>query len=238
MLVTTFHLVSNNLPPPPVSHNPLAAHYVPPLNDNLPPVAQITQGYNTCPSAITDFSKFLLRKDFLLTRFSNFKDRPETFSAWSASFRSIVQELGVTPFEEMDLLIKWLGPESSRFARSLRSANTHNPTLGVIQIWDRLHDRYGRPEMIESALKGKLDSFPNLTNKDSSKLYDLVDILTEIESAMSNPKCVLLLSYFNSSTGVLFTPRNYRHPYRISEPHKPLDIRKDTVCLTLPFHSL
>nr|XP_022306551.1 uncharacterized protein LOC111112950 [Crassostrea virginica] len=195
--------VSNNLPPPPVSHNPHAAHYLPPLNDNSPPVAQIPQGYNTCPSAITDFSKFLLRKDFLLTRFSNFDDRPETFSAWSASFRSIVQELGVTPFEEMDLLVKWLGPESSKFARTLRSANTHNPTLGVTRIWDRLHDRYGRPEMIESALKGKLDSFPNLTNKDSSKLYDLVDILTEIESAMSNPKCALLLSYFNSSTGVL-----------------------------------
>ena len=130
----------------------------------------------------------MLRKDFLLTRFSNFDNRPEAFIVWSASLSNIVQELGVTPFEEMDLLVEWLGPESSKCARSLRSANTHNPTLGVTRIWDRLHDRYSRPEIIESVPKGKLDSFPNLTNKDSFKLYNLVDILSETESAVNHVK--------------------------------------------------
>lgn len=87
-------------------------------------------------STMADFSKFLLRKDFLLTRFTNFDDRPENFSSWSSSFRSDILELGVTEFEEMDLLVKWLGPESSKFTRTLHSANTLNPSLGVKRIWD------------------------------------------------------------------------------------------------------
>ena len=90
--------VSNNLPPPPVSHNPYATPYIPLLNDNLPPVTQISLGYKPYPSAITGFSKFLLGKEFLLTRFSNVDDRPETLSIWM-EFRNIVEELGVTPFE-------------------------------------------------------------------------------------------------------------------------------------------
>ncbi|XP_052688921.1 uncharacterized protein LOC128167316 [Crassostrea angulata] len=177
-------VTTNSLP-----HVITAPNLVPPRTDNT--------------STMADFSKFLLRKDFLLTRFTNFDDRPENFNSWSSSFRSVILELGVTEFEEMDLLVKWLGPESSKFARTLRSANTHNPSLGVKRIWDRLNDKYGRPEMVEHALKQKLHSFPTLKNKDHAKLYDLVDILTEIESAMTNPKYEICLSYFNSSTGVL-----------------------------------
>jgi hypothetical protein len=33
-------------------------------------------------------------------------------------------------------------------------------------------------------MKRKLNLFPTLTNKDNVKLYDLLDILTEIESVM------------------------------------------------------
>jgi hypothetical protein len=41
-------------------------------------------------------------------------------------------------------------------------------------------------------MKRKLNSFPTLTNKDNVKLYDLLDILTEIESVMLNPQYMLL----------------------------------------------
>jgi hypothetical protein len=41
------------------------------------------------------------------------------------------------------------------------------------RIYDRLQERYERPEMVESAMKRKLNLFPTLTNKDNVKLYDL-----------------------------------------------------------------
>ena len=84
--------------------------------------------------------------------------------------------------EELDLLVKWLGPESSKHARSLRAANAQEPTRGLERVWQRLDERYGRPEMVEPALKNKLSDFPKLTNKDNNKLYELSDLMSEIES--------------------------------------------------------
>ena len=66
----------------------------------------------------------------------------------------------------------------------------------------RLEERYGQPEMVEGALKQKLDSFPNVSSKEPKKLHYLLDILTEIESAKENPRYSVLLSYFDSSSGV------------------------------------
>ncbi|XP_071146782.1 uncharacterized protein [Mytilus edulis] len=152
--------------------------------------------------AMTDITRFMYRKDFLLSRFTHFDDKPEAYESWRASFQSVTRELGVTPFEEMDLLVKWLGTESSKFAKIIRAANAHDPPRGLQRIYDRLQERYGRPEMVESALKRKLNAFQTITNKDCVKLYDLLDILTEIESSMLNPKYTTLLSYYNSSSGI------------------------------------
>ncbi|XP_056020363.1 uncharacterized protein LOC125680242 [Ostrea edulis] len=151
----------------------------------------------------TDLTQFLLKKDLLLSRFSSFSDRPETYETWKATFKNITKELNVTPFEEMDLLVKWLGPESRKFASSMRASNINNPFTGLRRIWDRLEERYGRPEMIETALKQKLYSFPKISSKEPKKLYDLLDILTEIESVKENPTYAILLSYFDSSSGVI-----------------------------------
>jgi hypothetical protein len=66
-----------------------------------------------------------------------------------------------------------------------------------------LDERFGAPEMVEAAIKERLSSFPRIGNKDNKKLYELVDIMIEIESRMANPQYTVLLSYFNSSSGVL-----------------------------------
>ena len=207
--ITSFPAGMSNQP---FQHQPTLSCY----RNSLPQQQQ--QGppnMNPINTAMSDITKFMLRKDFLLTRFSHFDDNPESFASWRASFQSITQELDVSAFEEMDLLVKWLGPESSKFARSLRAANAHDLTAGVQRIWERLDARYGRPEMVEHSLKKKLNLFPNLTNKDNQKLYDLLDILTEIESALVNPLYTTLLSYFNSSSGV--APIVSKRPYALQE---------------------
>ena len=63
---------------------------------------------STQPNVVSDLTQFLLRKDLLLTRFTNFDDLPESFSMWKPTFRSIIAELNVPPFEEMDLLVNGL----------------------------------------------------------------------------------------------------------------------------------
>lgn len=61
---------------------------------------------------LVNLASFMLKKDLMLTRLVNFDDKPENFVAWKASFKSVVHDALITPLEELDLLIRWLGPES------------------------------------------------------------------------------------------------------------------------------
>lgn len=88
-----------------------------------------------------------------MSRFSSFNNKPDSYQTWKASFTSIVKESNISAFEEMDLLIKWLGSESKRFASSIRGSNINDPVKELHRIWERLEDRKCRPEMIESACK-------------------------------------------------------------------------------------
>ena len=201
--------------------------YRPPITDNMQnsrPNINYNESYLNpnatafSPSnneAMNGLSQFLLKKDLQLSRFTQFNDKPETFAAWKTSFRSIASELNLTPFEEIDLIVKYLGTESRKFAISIRSSNTHYPVRGLLRIWERLEDRYGRPEMVEASLKKKLNDFPKLNNKDSIKLYDLLDILCEVESVKSNPDYGTLLAYYDSSSGV--TPIVNKLPHGLQE---------------------
>ncbi|XP_071138317.1 uncharacterized protein [Mytilus edulis] len=85
-------------------------------------------------SVVSDLTKFLLKKDLLLSRFQNFDDCPETYASWKATFKSITEELSVTASEEMDLLVKWLGRESSKFSQNIRASNVNNPNAGLRRI--------------------------------------------------------------------------------------------------------
>lgn len=70
---------------------------------------------------------------------------------------------------------------------------------GVEKIWDRLNDKYGRPEVVEASLKAKLLALPKMSVRDSEKLANL---LSEIESVKENPQYSAFLSYFDTSAGI------------------------------------
>ena len=108
--------------------------------------------------------------------------------------------------KQLDLLIKWIGPQSQ--------ANPDNPKIAIDRIWERMDERCGAPEIVGHSLKKKLVDYPTLTNKDPFKLYDMVDILLEIEATKADPKFGPLLSYLDTSSGtnpiVTKLPVNFR----------------------------
>ena len=108
---------------------------------------------------VNNFTQFLLKKDLPLSRLSAFNDRPETYQTWKATFLVIIKELNVSCFEENNLLVKWLGPESKQFANSIRSSNISDPAQGLFRIWERQEERYGKPKMIETALSANSITF-------------------------------------------------------------------------------
>ena len=150
-----------------------------------------------------EFTRFFLRKELLFSRFTKYDDKPESYAIWQTGFKSIIKELDISAIEELDLLIKWLGTESVKHAQSLRAANVHDPVQAVTKIWQRLDERYGSPEAVEYSLKNRLNSFPKLHIKENRRLYELSDLVAEIESAKHNEKYRTLLAYFDSSSGVI-----------------------------------
>ena len=151
---------------------------------------------------LTEVTKYIVKKDLLLSRFSQFDDKPERYLVWKQSFSNIVKEIEVTPTEELDLLVRWLGPQSSKQALSLRSSNAHNNTQALTKIWKRLDKRYGSAELVETSIKNRIEQFPRLIGKDYGKLYELSDLLAEIESVKTNEKYRTLFSYYDSLSGV------------------------------------
>ena len=77
------------------------------------------------PESVTDLTKFIIKKDLMLSRLYQFDDHPERYCSWKISFQNIVKELEVTVTEEIDLLLRWLGPESRKQASSIKMSNAH-----------------------------------------------------------------------------------------------------------------
>lgn len=175
-----------------------------------------------CPTVpdqmCSELTKFIVKKDLILSRLTKFDDTPELFSVWKSTFHSVMSELGVTPLEEIDLLIKYLGSDSVTQAKRIRAANARDPSRGLQRIWERLEDCYALPEMVEASLKRKVSSFPRIANKDFSRLYELSDLASEIESLKEDPHYATLFAYYDSSSGV--KPMVAKLPQNIQDKFK------------------
>ncbi|XP_075315887.1 uncharacterized protein LOC142375626 [Odontesthes bonariensis] len=142
--------------------------------------------HNVHPTDTSDLAKYLMRREMVSSGLLKFDDQPENYWAWKTSFQSAVWDLHLLPQEELDLLAKWLGPQSAAQARRIRAAYVHNPGEGLNMVWQRLEECFGAPEIIEHALLKRVEDFPKLTNKDNQRLRDLGDLLLELQAAKQN----------------------------------------------------
>lgn len=75
---------------------------------------------------------------------------------------------------------------------------------GFYCIWDRFDERYGVFEMVEVVLKCKIDNFVKIIFKNFKILYDLLDVLSEIEVVKEEIKYSFFLGYYDFLFGVIF----------------------------------
>ena len=161
-----------------------------------------------------DLAKCLARNQLVTSGIIIFDDKPENYWAWKSSFESATAGLDLTVGEELDLLSKWLGQESSQHVRRIKAVNIRRPQTGLDMAWERLEETYAPPEAIERALFSKLEHFPKLTNKEPQKLRKLGDLLMEVEAAKLDGY-LPGLSYLDTSRGV--HPIAEKLPYNLQE---------------------
>lgn len=133
---------------------------------------------NNADSTTSDLARFLAKSQLVSGGLSKFDDKPESYLRWKATFQSTIRDLGLTASEEMNLVIRWLGPESSEHAKRLKAVNIKHPPAGLNMIWVRLEECYGSGEAIENS-----QNFPKLSSKEPHKLRDLSDLLCELQAA-------------------------------------------------------
>ncbi|XP_062413389.1 uncharacterized protein LOC119222763 [Pungitius pungitius] len=144
---------------------------------------------------------FLARRDLVSTSLYQFDDKPENYLAWQSSFSNATTGLGLTSTEMLDLLIKWLGPESVKHIRRIRSVHVRNPDIALKKAWERLQECYAAPEVMEKSLFKRLDEFPRISNKDYGKLRDLGDLLMELQGAREEGY-LTGLTYLDTARGI------------------------------------
>ncbi|XP_060761029.1 uncharacterized protein LOC132870982 [Neoarius graeffei] len=181
-------------------------------NDHSPTTSRAAH----CPSdtATSDLARYLARSQLVSSGLTRFDDKPGNYLSWKSSFLNTIDSLDLTAGEEMDLLIRWLGPESAAHARRIRSVNVRDQAAGLWLVWERLEEMYGSPEAIEGALFTKLDQFPKISNKEHHKLRELSDLLLEIHSA-KREGYLPGLSYLNTARGI--NPIVEKLPYTLQD---------------------
>ncbi|GAA6084483.1 uncharacterized protein LOC113649181 [Tachysurus ichikawai] len=68
-----------------------------------------------------DIARFLARRELVATGLTKFDDNPENFRAWESSFVNVTRDLQLSANKELDLLIKWLGKESSEHVKRIQA---------------------------------------------------------------------------------------------------------------------
>ena len=216
--------------------NPSAAHPIPvwpQTNDawilmSLPIAAP---GLGDPTQGIADYLRW---KEVLFKRVYEFNDKAEAYHVWKATFLRTMSEINVNAADQVDLLTKWLGKISNETARRIRQAIPNNHERAMTLIWERLDECYGAPELIKSSIKSRIADFQLTGSKDAHRLYELLDLLTEVASLMEDIRCTHLLSYYNTSSGLRpiisklplnlrnkWTTRaaRYQNQYQVAFPH-------------------
>lgn len=137
---------------------------------------------------IDTFTKHLVKKDLIMSRLSIFDDDPIMYVSWKKGFINIMEELGASETERLELLCEKLGPESSRQARTIRACNADSPSIAIKKIWERLERRFGAAEQIENYILKKIKEFPEISSDHFHLLYDLADLASEIASLKAQPQ--------------------------------------------------
>ncbi|XP_065925824.1 uncharacterized protein [Magallana gigas] len=193
-----FTPTSQSYRPPPIAQPHLDSTFTP--RHQYQPISS-----SVIDSAVTSdtINCYLLKKDLVSQRLRRYDDDPSSYNVWKGTFKTIVSEATLSDLEEIDLLLRWLGPESTVQVTSIRRANPDDAKIALQKIWERLDERYGSPELIESKLRIQVQKFPVITlPKDKTQLYNLADLLAEIECHKNNDRYAMLLSYYDTPIGV------------------------------------
>ncbi|KAM4012184.1 uncharacterized protein ACNLHF_005218 isoform 1-T2 [Anomaloglossus baeobatrachus] len=202
------------LNPAATSFYPGTSHPFMPGSPYAPGASRVVVATSGEKSDMSEFARFMVSRELINTSLTNFDDRAESYRAWKATFKAAIANLNFTAEQELDLLIKWLGPGFTNRIKSLRTVYVGQAEAGLAAAWQRLERTFGSAEAIEKALFKRLQDIPKINLKEVHKLQDLSDLLMELELAKRDPR-LSGLCYLDTAHGV--NPIVVKLPYSLQE---------------------
>ncbi|KAM4041676.1 uncharacterized protein ACNLHF_012665 [Anomaloglossus baeobatrachus] len=202
------------LNPAATSFYPGTSHPFTPGSPYAPGASRVVVATSGEKSDMSEFARFMVTRELINTSLTKFDDRAESYRAWKATFKAAIANLNLTAEQELDLLIKWLGPGSTNRIKSLRTVYVGQAEAGLAAAWQRLERTFGSAEAIEKALFKRLQDIPKINLKEVHKLQDLSDLLMELELAKRDLR-LSGLCYLDTAHGV--NPIVVKLPYSLQE---------------------
>ncbi|KAL6459899.1 hypothetical protein MHYP_G00316580 [Metynnis hypsauchen] len=134
-------------------------------NSSLNPICSpFTPRYNT-PTSISHpaepFAQYMARRDLITSGLYQFDDRPENYRAWFSSFTSAIVEVQLSPIQELDLMTKWLGKESSDQVKQPRQRLPNNREQAIARFLSLKRNLNKKPNMREQYVSFMGEIFSN-----------------------------------------------------------------------------
>lgn len=122
-----------------------------------PYLSSTTQASSSDHTGMSEIARYLVCRELVNSGLNKFDDCPENYLAWKSSIINALQGLSLTPSEELDLLIRWLGPQSSEQVKRVRAVHVADLAAGCRMVWSRLEESFWSVEIIEKTLFDKLN---------------------------------------------------------------------------------
>ena len=125
-------------------------------------------------------------------RVTSFNGDPLKYPMWETSFDSLIGDKALSAGEKLNLLSQYLVGEPHDMVSSYMLLQDE----GAYQLArDELKSRYGNDSVISKAFLTKLNDWPKIGTRDSSKLRKFSDFLNEVSAAKKRIPDLGLLDY-------------------------------------------
>ncbi|KAI2646382.1 hypothetical protein H4Q32_025464 [Labeo rohita] len=122
---------------------------------------------------------------------SVFSGDPLKFLEWRTSFKALIERRCTNPADKLFYLQKYVSGEAQSV---LEGSFYRKDNEAYDQAWEALNSRYGHPFVIQRAFREKLNNWPKIGSRESTKLRQFSDFLTACSNAMPHIKGLQVLN--------------------------------------------
>ncbi|XP_077978095.1 uncharacterized protein LOC144433628 [Glandiceps talaboti] len=112
---------------------------------------------------------------------SVFMGDPLQYVQWKTSFKTLIENKGITAAEKMYYLRRYLSGDALKAVGGFFYSNSEDSYRGT---WNLLEERYGHPLIIQRAFRDKLSKWQRIGPKDSVGLQEFADFLKACRDAI------------------------------------------------------